>query len=145
MCDRALQSVVEAIGECVAFEDVGEARVSEDVIVIGDGGECPQRFGVGVDDVGAIDSQDGDPRALGVWCDGGEREIARGMIECERAPASGWCIACDCGAQSAHDFARVGGRGESGVWCECGGEQPERAVSAGDVSAGDQLVDADGT
>ena len=38
--DRALESVIESIGERVAFEDVGEACVSEDVVRFRDCREC---------------------------------------------------------------------------------------------------------
>ncbi len=78
------------------------------------------------------------------WESGGDGEGVGVMIEGEGAPVSCWGVVCEGGAESAGEFARVGGGGGVGVWGECGAEESHGAGAACDGGLGDECVDADG-
>jgi len=142
--DGAFECAIEACGEGVSAEDVGEACVAEVIVWFGDGGECAECFGVGVDDVVSVDAEGGDAWAVWGGCDGGDGEGVGVMIEGEGAPVSCGGVVCEGGAESAGEFARVGGGGGVGVWGECGAEESHGAGTACDGGVGDECVDADG-
>ena len=118
--------------------------MAEVVVWFGDGGECAECFGIGVDDVSSVDAEGGDAWTVWSGCNSRDGEGVGVMIEGEGAPVSCGCVVCECGAQSAGEFACVGGGAGVGVWGERGAQESHGAGAACDGGVGDEGVDADG-
>lgn len=103
------EGAVEACGQCVASEDVGEACVAQGRIAFGYRGEGAQRVCVGVDDALSVDAQGGDADAVCVGCAGGDGEALAGCVEGDDAPVASGRALCQGEAESSGDLACVAG------------------------------------
>jgi hypothetical protein len=143
--DRVLEGAVEACGQCIASEDVGEACVAERGIHLRYGGQGAQGVGIGVDDALSVDAQGGDAHAVRMSGAGGNGEpLARG-VEGDDAPIASGGAVCEGDAESSGGLARVGGvcSVRRGVG-EDGAQAAHASRAAGEVGLADQFVDGQG-
>ena len=121
--DGALQQTVKAIRQRFPSQDVGEAGVAKQGVVLRHRREASQGVGVRIEHAGAIDAQRGHSWAVGVRADGGNAQRAACCVERDDAPLSRRGVVQHRGGQPFREFAWVGGTEEIGGGREFGADE----------------------